>query len=120
MPESERTIVINQPVSAVSPVVADGGRGALWRPDGEPYDVTVAEPERRLLVRFLPTRVPFSGDPPPTGEIELEPMGGGTILTMRLRVDLPGWRRLLAARGVQRALDAEMAALDRLRDLLER
>lgn len=142
MPSAERTITINQPPSAVFPVIADGTKAPLWRPAvldvalvsgaGEgalyrqgvrgpggrriaaDYEVTALEPDRRLAFRTI------AGPVRPEGEFELEPMGGATILTFRLRAELSGWRRLLLGRAVQASMDAEMAALDRLRDLLER
>ena len=43
-----------------------------------------------------------------------------TILTLTLRGEIPGWRRLISRPFVRAALDAELAALDELRDLLER
>jgi hypothetical protein len=114
--EAERTITINQPVAAVFPVVADGRRAALWRPSEAGYEVTAAEPGRLVSVRLPPA----AGGAMVEGELELEAMGGGTILTYRLRAALGGWRRLVFGGTVRTALAAELAALDRLRDLLER
>jgi uncharacterized protein YndB with AHSA1/START domain len=142
VPSAERTITINQPPSAVFPVIADGVKATLWRsgvldvtlesgagkgalyrqgvrgPGGRriaaDYEVMAFKPERRLAFRTI------TGPVRPEGEFELEPMGGGTILTFRLRAELSGWRRVVLGRAVQASMDAEMAALDRLRDLLER
>lgn len=142
MPAAERTISINQPPSAVFPVIADGRRATLWRPSvidvelvsgaGEgavyrqgvrgpggrrvdaDYEVTAFEPDRRLAFRTI------AGPVRPTGKFELEGIGGATALTFRLQAELPLWKRLLLGRAVQASMDAEMAALDRLRDLLER
>lgn len=142
MPAAERTISINQPPSAVFPVLADGRRATLWRPGvldvelvsvaGEgaiyrqgirgpggrrvdaDYEITAHEPDRRLAFRTI------AGPVRQTGEFELEGIGSATALTFRLQVELPLWKRLLLGRAVQASMDAEMAALDRLRDLLER
>jgi uncharacterized protein YndB with AHSA1/START domain len=142
MPAAERTITINQPPAAVFAVVADGRRTTLWRPgvldidlaSGEgagaiyrqgvrgpggrriaaDYEVTAFEPDRRIAFRAI------AGPVRPEGEFELEGIGGATALTFRLRADIPVWKRLLLGRAVQASMDAEMAALDRLRDLLER
>ena len=142
MPEAERTISINQPASAVFPVVADGLKAPLWRPgvldvalvsgsgvgatyrqgvrgpggrriDAD-YEVTAFEPDRRLAFRAI------AGPVRPEGEYELEGIGGATALTFRLRAEMPLWKRLLLGRAVQASMDAEMTALDGLRDLLER
>jgi uncharacterized protein YndB with AHSA1/START domain len=143
MPAAERTITINQPPSAVFPVVADGTKAMLWRPgvldvalasgsgpalgatyrqgvrgpsgrriDAD-YEVTAFEPDRRLAFRAI------AGPVRPEGEFELEPIGNGTALTFRLRADLGGLKGLVLGRAVQASMDAEMAALDRLRDMLE-
>jgi uncharacterized protein YndB with AHSA1/START domain len=142
VPEAERTISINQPAAVVFPVVADGLQAPLWRPgvldvalvsgsgagavyrqgvrgpggrriDAD-YEVTTFEPDRRLAFRAI------AGPVRPEGEFELEQIGGATALTFRLRAELSGWKRMLLGRAVQSTMDAEMAALDRLRDLLER
>ncbi len=141
MPEAERTISINQPPSAVFPVIADGHRATLWRPgvidvalvsgsgvgatyrqgvrgpggqriDAD-YEITAFEPDRRLAFRTI------AGPVRPNGEFELEGIGGATALTFRLRAELSGWKRFLMSGAVQSTMDAEMAALDTLRDLLE-
>lgn len=114
--EAERTITINQPVAAVFPVIADGRRAALWRPGEAACEITAAEPERLVSVRLAPA----AGGAMVEGELELEAMGGGTILTYRLRAGLSGWRRLVFGGAVRTMLAAELTALDRLRDLLER
>jgi uncharacterized protein YndB with AHSA1/START domain len=141
MPAAERTITINQPPSAVFAVIADGAKATLWRPgvldvalasgsgvgatyrqgvrgpggrriDAD-YEVTALEPDRRLEFRAI------AGPVRPEGSFELEAIGTGTALTFRLNAELGGWKRLLLGRAVQASMDAEMAALDRLRDLLE-
>ena len=83
MPAAERTITINQPPSAVFPVVADGSKATLWRPGvldvaqvsgsgpgagatyrqgvrgpggrriDADYEVTAFEPDRRLAFRAI-------------------------------------------------------------------
>jgi hypothetical protein len=109
MPAAERTISINQPPSAVFPVVADGLKGPLWRPgvtdvalvsgsgvgavyrqgvrgpggrriDAD-YEITAFEPDRRVAFRVI------AGLIRPLGEYELEAIGGATALTFRLDAD---------------------------------
>jgi len=141
MPAAERTITINQPASAVFAVIADGTKAPLWRPgvldvalasgsgvgaiyrqgvrgpggrriDAD-YEVTALEPDRRLEFRAI------AGPVRPEGSFELEEIGSGTALTFRLHAELGGWKRLVLGGAVQATMDAEMRALDRLRDLLE-
>lgn len=99
------------------------GVGERWRqvvrgPGGRridaDYEIMALEPDRLIAFRTV------AGPVRPEGEFELEPMGDATILTFRLRATLRGWKRLLLGRAVQSAMDAEMAALDELRDVLER
>jgi hypothetical protein len=42
------------------------------------------------------------------------------VLTFELHAALSGWKRLVMGGAVQSTMNAEMGALDRLRDLLER
>jgi uncharacterized membrane protein len=141
MPSAERTITINQPAPAVFAVVADGLRAPLWRsgvldvalvsgsgkgavyrqgvrgPGGRridaDYEITAFEPDRRIEFRAI------AGPVRPEGAFELEQIGTATALTFRLTANLTGWKRVLMGRAVQSTMDAEMRALDRLRDLLE-
>jgi hypothetical protein len=55
----------------------------------------------------------------PTGEFRFEELGTETRLTFSLEAELGGWKRLLMSGPVQQTMDAEMAALDRLKELLE-
>ena len=142
MPEAERTVSIRRPVDQVFRFLANGltatqwrlgvidiskrsgdGVGEVWRqvvrgPGGRPvdadYEVTALEPERRIAFRTI------AGPVRPEGEYELEAMGDATILTFRLRAELSGWRRFVLGRAVQASMNAEMAALDLLQEVLER
>ena len=142
MPSAERTISIRRPVDQVFRFLSDGrtatqwrsgvldvsktsgtGVGEVWRqvvrgPGGRPvdadYEITALEPERRIAFRTI------AGPVRPEGEFSFEAMGDATILTFRLHVELSGWKRLVLGRAVESTMAAEMAALDRLQDLLER
>ena len=142
MPKAERTITINQPPDVVFPVVADGLKAPLWRsgvldvslvkgsgvgatykqgvrgPGGRridaDYEITAFELDRRIGFKAI------AGPVRPTGEFELEGIGGATALTFRLNAELSGFKRILMGGAVQSTMDAEMQALDKLRDLLER
>jgi uncharacterized protein YndB with AHSA1/START domain len=141
MPGAQRTVTINRPVEEVFRVVADGTKARLWRPGvldvaltsgqgtGARYSQGVRGPGgRRIAADYEITElVPnelirfrtIAGPVRPEGSFAFEGMGHGTILTFRLDARLAGWRRLVFGRAVQSTMDAEMRALDRLRDLLE-
>jgi uncharacterized protein YndB with AHSA1/START domain len=142
MPSAERTITINRPVEEVFTFVADGRNAKLWRPgvldvdlvsgSGEgarysqgvrgpggrrvaaDYEITGYEPNRKIAFRAT------AGPVRPTGSFSFEAMGPATILTFQLDAALGGVQRLLMGGMVQSTMNAEMGALDRLKDLLER
>ena len=55
----------------------------------------------------------------PEGSFTFEGIGTGTVLTFELHTELSGWKRLVMGGAVQSTMNAEMGALDRLKDLLE-
>lgn len=142
MPSAERTVSIRRPVDEVFRFLANGltatqwrlgvldiskrsgdGVGEVWRqvvrgPGGRrvdaDYEITALEPYARIAFRTI------AGPVRPEGEYLFEAMGEATILTFTLRAELPWWKRLVLGRAVQSTMNAEMAALDRLQDLLER
>jgi uncharacterized membrane protein len=141
MPAATRSITIRRPVDAVFAFVADGTNGPKWRsgvldvelvsgrgagaryrqgvkgPGGRriaaDYEVTAEEPNQRLAFRAT------AGPVRPTGEFRFEDVDGATRLTFSLDAELGGWKRLLMGGAVQQTMDAEMVALDRLKELLE-
>jgi carbon monoxide dehydrogenase subunit G len=137
-----RSIEIRRPIADVFAFVADvdsakrwrsgvldiervsgEGRGAVHRqgvagPGGRriaaDYEITEFDPPRHLAFRTI------AGPVRPTGEYRLEPTAdGGTRLTFSLAADIGGWKRFVFSRPVQQTMDAEMAALDRLKAVLE-
>jgi len=142
MPSAERTITINRPLDEVFTFVADGRNAKLWRsgvldvdlvsgaglgarysqgvrgPGGRriaaDYEITEFEPNAKVAFRAT------AGPVRPTGSFTLEGMGTGTILTFKLDAALGGLQKLLMGGAVQSTMNAEMAALDALKDLLER
>ena len=142
MPSAERTVTINRPVDEVFAFVADGRNAKLWRsgvldvdlvsgdgagarysqgvrgPGGRriaaDYQITEFEPNSRIAFRAT------AGPVRPEGSFTFEGMGTGTILTFALHTELSGWKRLVMGGAVQSTMNAEMGALDRLKDLLER
>jgi uncharacterized protein YndB with AHSA1/START domain len=141
MPGAERAIAIRRPRDEVFRYVADGRTAQRWRPgvldvekvsgDGvgaryrqvvrgpvgrridADYEITAFEQDRRIAFRAI------AGPVRPEGEFTFEAMGDATIVSFSLRADLSGWRRLVMSRPVQASMDAEMRALDELREELE-
>jgi uncharacterized protein YndB with AHSA1/START domain len=126
MAMAERTIEIARPPEGVFDFVADGLNGPRWRAgvlDGVPgpggrrvaadYEVTEFEPARRLAFTAI------AGPIRPTGEYRLERTEAGCRLTLGLRADLGGCQRLVMSGAVQRTMDGEMMALDRLKAVIE-
>jgi uncharacterized protein YndB with AHSA1/START domain len=141
MPEARRTIVIERPIDEVFAFVADGanaprwrsgvldvehvsghGVGEIWRqgvrgPGGRrvaaDYEITEWDPPRSMAFRAI------AGPIRPTGSYRLVAEDGGVRLTFSLQAELGGWKRLVMSGAVQSTMDAEMAALDRLKTALE-
>jgi uncharacterized protein YndB with AHSA1/START domain len=141
MPSAERTVTINRPVDEVFRFVADGRNAKHWRsgvldvdlvsgsglgarysqgvrgPGGRriaaDYEITELEPDRKIAFRAT------AGPVRPTGSLTFDGMGTGTILRFRLDAELGGVKRLLMGGAVQSTMNAEMGALDALKDLLE-
>jgi len=142
MPSAERTITINRPVEEVFTFVSDGRNAKLWRPGvldvdlvsgsglGARYSQGVRGPGgRRIAADYEITeyepnsKIGFgatAGPIRPTGSFTFEGMGTGTILTFKLDAELRGLQRLLMGGVVQSTMNAEMGALDGLKELLER
>ena len=141
MPSASRSIEIARPPAEVFAFVADGTTSLTWRsgvldvalesgtglgaryrqgvkgPGGRriaaDYEVTAFDPDHRLA--FAATAGPVR----PTGEYLLEPVDGGTRLTFSLDAKVGGLKGLLMGGAVQKTMDAEMAALDTLKSILE-
>jgi uncharacterized protein YndB with AHSA1/START domain len=142
VPYAERTISIRRPIDQVFRFLADGRTATQWRsgvidvskasgegvgsvyrqvvrgPGGRAvdadYEITALEQDRRIAFRTI------AGPVRPEGEFALEPMGEATILTFTLDAKLSGWKRLLLGGLVQSTMNAEMAALTQLQEVLER
>ena len=141
MPSAQRSIMIERPVGDVFAQVADGtnaqrwrsgvldiahvsgdGVGAIYRqgvkgPGGRriaaDYAVTAYEPSARLAFKAI------AGPVRPTGEYRFESVGDATRLTFSLSAELGFLKQLLMGGAVQRTMDAEMDALDRLKQVVE-
>lgn len=141
MPSAEHQVTIARPVDEVFTFVADGLNGPQWRPGvldvarlsgsglgavytqgvkgpggrriAADYEITAYEPNRRIRFRAI------AGPVRPTGEFRFEPVEGGTRLTFSLDAELTGLKKLLMGGAVQRTVDAEVAATERLKQVLE-
>lgn len=141
MPSAQHQVTIARPVGSVFAYVADGLNGPKWRPgvldvslvsgsgvgatykqgvrgpggrqiDAD-YEVTVYEPSRRIGFRAI------AGPVRPTGEYRFEEVAGGTRLTFSLAAELSGLKKVLMGGAVQKTMDAEVAAAERLKQVLE-
>ncbi len=141
MPVARHAVTIQRPADVVFPFIADGLNGPKWRsgiidialvsgsgvgavykqgvkgPGGRrvdaDYRVTQYEPNERLAFEAI------AGPVRPTGEYTLEEAAGGTRLTFSLHAELSGIKKLLMGGPVQKTMDAEVAATERLKQLLE-
>jgi uncharacterized protein YndB with AHSA1/START domain len=141
MPAASHQVTIRCPASAVFAFLVDGTNGPRWRsgildialvsgsgvgatyrqgvkgPGGRridaDYRMTAVEPDTRLAFETI------AGPVRPTGEFILEPDADGTRLTFSLAAELGGLKGLLMGRAVQKTMDAEVAATERLKAILE-
>lgn len=141
MPAASRTITIQRAPADVFAFLADGTTAPKWRPgvldvalksgqgvgavysqgvkgpggrriDAD-YEVTALEPDRRIAFKAI------AGPVRPTGSFQLAPVGDATSVTFSLDAELGGLKKLLMGGAVQSTMNAEMAALDNLKALLE-
>jgi Polyketide cyclase / dehydrase and lipid transport len=141
MPDARHEVTIRRPTGEVSAFIADGLNGPKWRPgvldiahvsgtgvgatytqgvkgpggrrvDAD-YRVTEYEPGRRLAFEAI------AGPVRPTGTYLLEETPDGSRLTFSLHAELGGIKKLLMGGAVQKTMDAEVAATERLKGLLE-
>ena len=141
MPNAERTIVINKPIAEVFAFFADAENDPRWRPavkeikrEGAvgvgaryaqkvagpggrpvPADIEVTGYEPNSSVRFQVVAGPVR----PRGEYTFAAADGGTSVTFSLACELGGLKKLLMSKPVQKSMDAEMANLDKAKQILE-
>jgi uncharacterized protein YndB with AHSA1/START domain len=142
MPSASRTITINKPIAKVFAFISDGANATKWRSGvldtahvsgtgvGEKWSQGVKGPGgRRIAADYTitafdaPTTLAFmatAGPVRPTGSYVLSPAGdGATNLTFALDAEVGGLKGLLMGGAVQKTMDAETAALDKLKSVLE-
>jgi hypothetical protein len=62
----------------------------------------------------------IAGPARPVGEFRFAPVEGGTEVSFSLNAELTGIKRLLMSDPVQKAMDGEMASLDKAKALIEK
>ncbi len=141
MPEARHEVTIRRPVGEVFAFVADGLNGPKWRsgildiahisgsgvgatykqgvkgPGGRrvdaDYQITAFEPNTRLAFKTI------AGPVRPTGEYRLEDVDGGTRLTFALQAELGGLKKLVMGGAVQKTMESEVQATERLKSVVE-
>lgn len=141
MLSAEHEVTIARPVAEVFAFVADGLNAPKWRPgvldislasgaglgavykqgvkgpggrriDAD-YRITVYEPNRRLSFEAI------AGPVRPTGQFVFDDLNGATRLKFALQAELGGIKKLLMGGAVQKTMNAEIVATERLKEVLE-
>ena len=99
--------------TGVGAVYRQGVRGPGGRRIAADYEVTAFEQDRRLAFQAI------AGPVRPRGEYQLRPNGDGTELSFSLDAELTGWKKWLMGGAVQKTMDAEVEALQKLKEVLE-
>jgi len=94
-------------------VYRQGVRGPGGRRVAADYEITSYQPDTLLAFKTI------AGPVRPTGEFRLEEVGGATTLRMSLHADLAGVKRLFMSGMVQKTMNAEVAAIDNLKRIME-
>ena len=141
MPAARHEVTIGRPSAEVFAFIADAENGTKWRsgitdialvsgsgvgaiykqgvkgPGGRRVDadfrVTAYDPGRRLAFATI------AGPVRPTGEYLIEETADGAHLTFSLQAELRGIKKLLMSGAVQKTMDSEVAATERLKQVLE-
>jgi carbon monoxide dehydrogenase subunit G len=141
MPSAQRTISINTTAEKAFAFFADPVNDMRWRPGvkeisamgapgvGAKVHQVIAGPGGRGVAADIeitayepPTRYAFSviaGPARPKGEFRISPSSAGVDITFSLAAELGGLKKLLLGGPVQGSMNAEMAALDTAKRLLE-
>ncbi len=142
MPSASHSVTINRPVADVFAYVADGEKCPQWRSGvldikrmsgdgsvGTTYQQGVSGPMGRripadyLVTAYEPNRLlefqTVAGPARPHGRYDFEDAGGGTRLTFALDAKLGGLRGLFMGGMVQKTMDSEVMAIERVKSILE-
>jgi uncharacterized protein YndB with AHSA1/START domain len=142
MPRAQRSVRIARPVGEVFGFFADPANETRWRgsqvkeftpqgpiavgtrirqvvagPMGRGIDadieITALEPDARYAFRGV------AGPVRPIGEYTFRPVEEGTEVTFTLDAPLTGVKKVVMGPAVRKSMDAEMAALDTAKAILE-
>lgn len=141
MPSAQRSITINAPIDtvfaffttpandlswrggikdiqaqgapAVGSVVRQTIAGPMGRGIGANIEITAYDPNSRYAFKVI------AGPVRPTGCYEFKSVDGGTEVTFKLDAEVTGFKKLMMGKPVQKNMDAEMAALDNAKRILE-
>ena len=106
-----------RPAHDLDAVITGFGKQGVKGPGGRridaDYEITTYEPGRRLAFRAT------AGPVRPTGAYAFDEVDGRTRLTFSLQAELSGFKKLLMGGAVQKTMDAEVAATERLKQILE-
>ena len=141
MPSAERAVTIDRPIETVFAFFADAENELKWRPGikrlkrigevgpGARYEQTLTGPGGRAIpadfeiTSFEPnSRMAFrvtKGPVRPEGEFRFREADSGTEVTMAMEATLGGLKKLLLSGPVQKAMDGEVASLDRAKQVVE-
>jgi len=142
MAQASKSIDIQRPPAEVYAFLADGANDPKWRPavveislasgaagqQGAVYKQTLKGPgggkvagDYRLVEATPPRRIRFeviAGPARPTGLYEIEPVGAASRVRFSLSLQPKGFMRLMNGM-IQRTMEAEVANLTRLKEVLE-
>jgi carbon monoxide dehydrogenase subunit G len=142
MPQAQHSVTIQRPPETVFAYLVDGEKCTEWRPgvldikriSGEggvgtryaqgvqgpmrrrisaDYEVTVCEPNAHLEFQTV------TGPARPHGRYDLEPVDGSTRLTFSLDAKLGALAGLFMGGMVQKTMNSEVKAIERLKNVLE-
>jgi uncharacterized protein YndB with AHSA1/START domain len=141
VPHAERSVQVNRPPAEVFAFFADSENDLQWRPHvkeisrngpiglgmtyrqrvagpggravSSDFEVTAYEPDTHLAFRVI------TGPVRPFGDFSFRPVAEGTEVTLSLSAELSGLKRMLMSRPVQKAMESEVAGLDRAKQVLE-
>ena len=141
MPQAEHSVQINRPPGAVFAFFADSENDPQWRPlvkeitrngpigPGMSYRQRIAGPGGRAVpadfevtAYELDTHLAFrvtAGPVRPVGDYSFRPVAEGTEVTLKLSAELSGVKKLIMSRPLQKAMESEVAGLDRAKQVLE-
>jgi uncharacterized protein YndB with AHSA1/START domain len=141
VPAAQRTILIHRPPEQVFAFFTDPANDLRWRSHvkeasaqgqvavGSSVHQVVAGPGGRSIPADYevtsydpPSRYGFkvtAGPARPVGEFRFAPDGLNTHVSFSLNAELKGIKKIFMAKPVQKAMDSEMASLDKAKALIE-